>query len=353
MAWEEPMGGQAKKVSLARVPINFECRKSTGKIPTHVHLIPDESTMARRRTMRVACCARRTPRMQLSGELSRTGGHEMPELLLTSMTSAVPQHSARELPETLVLSSGDVARLEWALTTLLSPFEYERADASHRESRKLRELATGRRGVALLRRLLPALEAGANACARLARLRPELAELVDGLSEGLAMFDIAGRIVHENPAITRLLSAEPERERIRCEMCSIVRSLAALAPQKWGSRESGAVEHSWRELQTGSGRYRVRGRPLGAALSGAMPMVLVTLERINPEPLSDTRLQQLYRLTVRETEVARHLARGSSNDELADDLGISPHTARRHTENVLSKLGVASRAAVGSKLYGG
>ena len=53
-----------------------------------------------------------------------------------------------------------------------------------------------------------------------------------------------------------------------------------------------------------------------------------------------------YQLTPRETEVARLLAVGKSNAEIAAALSISEHTARRHTEQVLSKLGVRSRAAV-------
>jgi len=41
---------------------------------------------------------------------------------------------------------------------------------------------------------------------------------------------------------------------------------------------------------------------------------------------------------------AQHLARGMRNDAIASALGLSPHTIRRHTEIVLAKLGVTSRA---------
>jgi DNA-binding NarL/FixJ family response regulator len=59
-----------------------------------------------------------------------------------------------------------------------------------------------------------------------------------------------------------------------------------------------------------------------------------------------------FRLTSREADVARLLARGESNARIASLLAISPHTARRHTEAVMLKLGVHSRAAVGSALRG-
>ncbi len=51
-------------------------------------------------------------------------------------------------------------------------------------------------------------------------------------------------------------------------------------------------------------------------------------------------------LTPREREVARLIARGRSNKEIAAELDISPHTAGNHVANIIAKLGVESRAAV-------
>jgi HD-GYP domain-containing protein (c-di-GMP phosphodiesterase class II)/DNA-binding CsgD family transcriptional regulator len=50
-------------------------------------------------------------------------------------------------------------------------------------------------------------------------------------------------------------------------------------------------------------------------------------------------------ITQREQEVLAHLARGSSNKEIARKLGISPSTAGTHVENLYRKLGVGTRAA--------
>jgi putative nucleotidyltransferase with HDIG domain len=49
-------------------------------------------------------------------------------------------------------------------------------------------------------------------------------------------------------------------------------------------------------------------------------------------------------LTAREVEVLRLLARGLTNREIADALGISPKTAGRHIENIYLKIGVTNRA---------
>jgi len=79
-------------------------------------------------------------------------------------------------------------------------------------------------------------------------------------------------------------------------------------------------------------------------------MALVVLERTTPGPRSLEELGLRFGLTRRELAVARLLADGRSNGEVAGQLGLSIHTARRHVEHVLSKLGVHSRAAVGAKL---
>lgn len=48
-------------------------------------------------------------------------------------------------------------------------------------------------------------------------------------------------------------------------------------------------------------------------------------------------------LTPREVDVLRQVAKGLSNKELADALGISEHTAKDHLKSILAKLRVADR----------
>jgi DNA-binding NarL/FixJ family response regulator len=65
----------------------------------------------------------------------------------------------------------------------------------------------------------------------------------------------------------------------------------------------------------------------------------------NPETL-----QRDFSLTKRQAEVARLLALRYTNQEIADTLEISPHTARHHTQAVLEALGVYSRHEVADRL---
>ena len=55
-------------------------------------------------------------------------------------------------------------------------------------------------------------------------------------------------------------------------------------------------------------------------------------------PADDLRL-----LTTREVDVLRRVARGLSNSEIAEELVISPLTAKTHVSRILTKLNLASR----------
>ena len=54
-----------------------------------------------------------------------------------------------------------------------------------------------------------------------------------------------------------------------------------------------------------------------------------------------------FRLTSREADVLRALARGRTYVQVADELGVSPNTVASHVKNLYRKLGVRSaRSAV-------
>ena len=53
-------------------------------------------------------------------------------------------------------------------------------------------------------------------------------------------------------------------------------------------------------------------------------------------------------LTVREFEVARFIAEGSTNVQIAVELGLSPRTVSAHVEHILAKLGAARRTEIAS-----
>jgi non-specific serine/threonine protein kinase len=94
-----------------------------------------------------------------------------------------------------------------------------------------------------------------------------------------------------------------------------------------------------------SHRTRLRGEN-GAAPDG----LLGANGRARPPAPAAVHLHAEHGMTPREIEVAMLLIEGCSNRTVAKRLGISPHTARHHTQRVLAKLGVHSRAEAGARL---
>jgi non-specific serine/threonine protein kinase len=71
---------------------------------------------------------------------------------------------------------------------------------------------------------------------------------------------------------------------------------------------------------------------------------LIKEVRRSPEP--DVSTMTSTRLTRREQEVARLLARGYSNREIAGALVIALSTAERHVANILDKLNLRTRVEI-------
>jgi DNA-binding NarL/FixJ family response regulator len=56
-----------------------------------------------------------------------------------------------------------------------------------------------------------------------------------------------------------------------------------------------------------------------------------------------TEQQRVDRLTPRETEILQLMAQGTTTEDIAQRLGVSPYTLRTHVQNILTKLGVHSK----------
>ena len=105
-----------------------------------------------------------------------------------------------------------------------------------------------------------------------------------------------------------------------------------------------------RDVRADGRGYRLRGTLATGWSPAGQPGVLVTAAYELVNPLTDIELRSRYGLSAREIEVARLVAAGLSNQEVAERLGVSYFTARNHVERLLSKLGVGNRSRVGAVL---
>ncbi|HEY8164993.1 MAG TPA: helix-turn-helix transcriptional regulator [Gemmatimonadaceae bacterium] len=209
----------------------------------------------------------------------------------------------------------------------------------------------GERGVALLNLLLPAFKAGVRDLVRYSSQRESLTSHLDSLTEAIAIFDLSGRIVHQNPAFTSMLAGDSARDKLKRAMFDIVQSLSGFAKETPKFSAGLAGKRLTQDVHGPFAGYEVRGSFLGRDLLGAELRIVISLQRLAPQAtLSDCAIQERFGLTLRELEIARRLALGESTKELAQSCGISLHTARHHTEKIFQKLGVRTRSQVGPRL---
>ena len=157
-------------------------------------------------------------------------------------------------------------------------------------------------------------------------------EALDVGGHGVLMVDARGRIAWQSPQAQRWLA-----------------EFFADAPADAGAR--------W--LQTGASatgappgpdnlrrRSAADGRTLAARRLGEVGMgeAMWLLGLQSAEETSASRLATAA-LTPRETEVLSWIAKGKTNRDVGDILGLSPRTVNKHLEHVFEKLGVETRAA--------
>jgi DNA-binding CsgD family transcriptional regulator len=193
------------------------------------------------------------------------------------------------------------------------------------------------RDVEILRLLFPAFRAGVMAQFRYGGIRARMRSLIDQLDVAVMVCDLAGHVLHQTPALDALLANDAEAATLRDQLTHIARS--PNEPTNW----SGVVS-------TATARYRISIARHPSADDPRRLLRLVTIERLTPHPWTAEELRREFRLTPAECGVTRLLAAGKSNQDVAAALSISPSTARRHTEQVLKKLDVRSRAEVAAKL---
>lgn len=211
----------------------------------------------------------------------------------------------------------------------------------------------GERELAVLRLLHPAFRAGVEAQLQWSRCREALFHTIDALGQAIMVYSLSGRRLHQTPAFAALLAADPEAERLRAELVAVmnrVRGMVRNLNSGTLTVPPGPVAY---QVRTNTARYLARATlhhdPAAGAQGG---VILAALDRLTPMPISESEARDRYGLSPAELRVAHLLARGRSNAEIAEALCISPHTARRHTERILRKLEIRSRAEVGPKLQG-
>ena len=180
-----------------------------------------------------------------------------------------------------------------------------------------------------------------------------LVAIVESLDEGISVHDGRGALLYRNGLLGSMLSAEPDCDALQ-DAIDCVRHQAALETSSAilsiaRARLGGATAASDVVVRAARAEYRVRARAVRAKAPGGLVIVTVRRHPLAPT-LSQAELAARYGLTRAEARVALLLESARASRQIAEQLGISVHTARRHVEAVLKKLGVHSRGAVAARL---
>lgn len=165
---------------------------------------------------------------------------------------------------------------------------------------------------------------------RNARISRMARDAVDVAGMGTVFVDAQGRIAWRSPQAAQWLAALGPAP------------LPGHLPQALaGALQPGAIV-----LASAGTGMRLSVRNLGTATLGETMLLLAQQRGGAPGRLAEAAL------TPRETEVLSWLAKGKTNRDIADILGMSPRTVNKHLEHIFEKLGVETRAAAAALASG-
>ncbi|WP_300651440.1 DNA-binding response regulator [Hydrogenophaga sp.] len=160
---------------------------------------------------------------------------------------------------------------------------------------------------------------------RNARVTRLAQEAVDVAGMGTVVLDTQGRMAWRSPQATAWLA-----------QAFGVDAAASKRASEWLGT---ALNHDNSTFDLGR-HGRLLARNMGQGNLGES-MLLLTL---TPDSATAQRLRDIA-LTPRETEVLSWLAKGKTNRDIAEILGMSHRTVNKHLEHVFEKLGVETRSA--------
>jgi len=184
-------------------------------------------------------------------------------------------------------------------------------------ARSRRQRAFDGTDVALVRSFVPALAAAITRNDRLAAIHA----VANESRAAQIVFDEAGRVLWQSRTAVEMLGR------------SVPEALTLAARRLSGAAAPAPLEVKLRGEQSALLRR--------ATASTGAPVIVAVLD--TGQALSLAEAARRYRLTRAETAVLDALARGHTNAEIADHLGITRGTARIHLSRIYAKLGVTSR----------
>lgn len=196
--------------------------------------------------------------------------------------------------------------------------------------------------------LLPAFRAGVRAHLAVAGRQRATMRMTEAIPIGVALCDGKGSLIHANRKLSRLLAVDPNSaDVVKAINVAAAETVVFACPDPLSALHSAKVAA---EIRTPASRYRVSAVLCDEERGNGSVRSIVFVECLGPRCLSASDLAERYSLTPREIQIASCLQQGLRSKEIAQRLGISINTVRRHVERILAKLNIHSRSAVAATI---
>ena len=175
-----------------------------------------------------------------------------------------------------------------------------------------------------------------------------VAALVEGIPMPAGVCDGSCRLFYGN----RLLLGLGLDQMTRQILCREVQRALAAFPVTREATTGRPVGSRVSLVAASTRRYRITVAPLGLHTDGETSLFLLCVSPSEADATSADVLRRQFEFTKQESRVGSLLAQGKRNAAIAAELRISEFTARRHTERIMAKLGVKSRAEIAARILG-
>lgn len=165
---------------------------------------------------------------------------------------------------------------------------------------------------------------------------------------GTALFDGTGTLLSLDDQAERLFTeiAGPGWATRPLPMSPVYAVVARTMAMRDGTDRGPATTR----LRAASGRWLIVHGSCLRANDGRSGPIALTIEPAKSAQIAPI-IIEAYSLTAREQEITRSVARGLSNQEIAAELYLSPHTVRDHLKVIFAKVGVRTRGELVAKLF--
>lgn len=177
---------------------------------------------------------------------------------------------------------------------------------------------------------------------RNARIMSVAMNAMDAVANAVVVLDGQGQVTWKTSKARLWLSEYFEHPEESAGLPPVLTTWIAQQLERPRTEDAAAFTLTAPGAGTGAGRRELRLRLTASRKAGEY--VLLMDERELPADAADT-LAAAYQLTTREGEVLHWLAKGKTNRDIGEILGMAPRTVNKHLEHVYVKLGVETRAA--------